>query len=135
MRDATKSAVAEIDKRRRAHAKERSAWAAKVDSLKRAVGREHELHKAAVAQGEANKKKAKHEVAKLKQQVKVLMAQLQQRHGGERLKLGPLDTNVTGAGAEAGALGLGKPRDVKAGHVSDDSGGFSDDATAGGGRR
>ena len=31
------------------------------------------------AQGEANKKKAKREVAKLKQQVKLLMTQLQQR--------------------------------------------------------
>lgn len=78
---------------------------AKVDCLKRAVGKEHELYKPAVAQGEAKRKKAKHEVAKLKQQVKSLMAQLQQRNGGERHKLGPLDTNVTGTGAEAGALG------------------------------
>ena len=119
---AAKSAVAEIDKRRRAQAKERSAWAAKVDSLKRAVGREHELHKAAVAQGEANKKKAKQEVGKLKHQVKMLMAQLQQRQHGERNKLGPLDANIGGGGAAG----------VKPGHVSDaDSGGFSDADAAG----
>ena len=132
MRDASKSAAAEIDKRRRAHAKERSAWAAKVDSLKRAVGREHELHKAAVAQGEANKKKAKREVAKLKQQVKLLMTQLQQRQAdGERHRLGSLDANVAGSGV--GTVGVGQQRDTKLGHVSDaDSGGFSD---ADGGRR
>ena len=135
LRDATKSALADIDKRRRAHAKERSAWAAKVDSLKRAVGREHELHKAAVAQGEANKKKAKREVTKLQQQVKLLMTQLQQRQAeGERHRLGPLDANVAAAGV--GTLGVGQQRDAKPGQVSDaESGGFSDADGSGAGRR
>lgn len=135
LRNATKSALADIDKRRRAHAKERSAWAAKVDSLKRAVGREHELHKAAVAQGELNKKKAKREVLKLKQQVKLLMTQLQQRQAeGERYRLGPLDANVAGSGV--GTLGVGQQRDAKPGHVSDaESCGFSDADGSGAGRR
>ena len=68
------------------------------------------------------KKKAKQEVGKLKHQVKMLMAQLQQRQHGERNKLGPLDANIGGGGAAG----------VKPGHVSDaDSGGFSDADAAG----
>ena len=36
LKDAARAAMADIDKRRRAQAKERAAWAGKVDSLKRA---------------------------------------------------------------------------------------------------
>ena len=118
LRQSRKKLATESGKRRRAQAKERAAFLAKVEALKRSVAKEHAQAKAAVAQGETNKKKAKQEVAKLRHQVKLLMGQMHARASspveGQRSQLAPLDMNAGAAHSDA------------------ESGGFSD---GGGGSR
>ena len=118
LRQSRKKLATESEKRRRAQAKERAAFLAKVEALKRSVAKEHAQAKAAVAQGETNKKKAKQEVAKLRHQVKLLMGQMHARASspveGQRSQLAPLDMNAGAAHSDA------------------ESGGFSD---GGGGSR
>ena len=65
LRQSRKKLATESEKRRRAQAKERAAFLAKVEALKRSVAKEHAQAKAAVAQGETNKKKAEQSAAAL----------------------------------------------------------------------